>query len=636
MVIGLNRIFNILPMNFVLAKGRFWGNIIYFLSGKRSRITYSNLKAAYCGEKKPEELAVLARKVYISTGETFAELLALTKVDKKYVEKYVTVHNLERVEKAAKNPNGMIFVSAHFGNWELCTATSAIKGFPMYSLARDQKMARLNELLNKLRESKGNLVVRKGMDIKNVFRILKSGKSIGLLADQNAGSSGVLIDFFGRPASTAIGPYRFAQKTGAVILTAFIHRRKGPYQDLFVEEMMEIKDGEDLAPYAKKYNDLLEKHIRRSPEQWFWMHKRWKKTTLKKIMILDDGKKGHLKQSLSVLKQISVYRKDEGFSDKDLEVAVVGIKFKTKWHKTILNVLCPFLTWRLGIHLKMLKWALTKDTFENAINRYADVIVSSGSNLYGVNHALKIENYARNVAVLDPGPMMRGKFNVLILPEHDARKVGTKENVSVTKLAPNLIDLSELLTLKAELSDKNADGTRGVGVLIGGENDHYYFVAEKLGNMIREIVGFCEERKWKVYATTSRRTPGDSEIEAEEIISKSTSCGFFVKGKNDDEVNTVEKILALSDVVVVSGESISMVSEAVSSGRMVLAFMPEAKKTGANKYGSFIKNLENEGYLRVVTPANIRKCLENVFNEELRGKVTGDNKKIYEKLYKLF
>ncbi len=297
LVRALNIIFNFLPMRVNLWIGRGFGTLIYFLSGKRARITYANLKASFGKELAPAELKSITKKVYIHAAETFTELIAMTKIDKKYVDRYVTVHNIENIEMAAKNPKGMILVSAHFGNWELSTVTSVFKGFPLYLLARDQKMKRLNELLNILREKKGNMVIRKGTDIKNIFRVLHDGKSVGILADQNAGSSGELIDFFGRPASTATGPYRFAQKSGAWILPAFIHRKEGPYHDLVLEEPMKIGPNEDLKPYMRKYNSLLEKHIRKDPEQWFWMHKRWKKNPVKKIMVLDDGRRGHLKQS---------------------------------------------------------------------------------------------------------------------------------------------------------------------------------------------------------------------------------------------------------------------------------------------------------------------------------------------------
>ena len=220
----VNTIFHYLPIRIALWLGRQCGILAYFLSTPRKIIAYSNLRAAFCKEKSPSELKKITIENYQSLTEVFAEILSLTKINEKYINKYIEIVNPNNMYKIENHPRGIVLLTAHFGNWELSTVTSVMHGYPLYLLARDQKMVKLNELLNLLRESKGNVVIRKGMDIKNIFRVLHEGKSLGILADQNAGMSGELIDFFRRPASTATGPYRFAQKSGAWILPAFIHR----------------------------------------------------------------------------------------------------------------------------------------------------------------------------------------------------------------------------------------------------------------------------------------------------------------------------------------------------------------------------------------------------------------------------
>ncbi|MGB3082368.1 MAG: lysophospholipid acyltransferase family protein, partial [Candidatus Omnitrophota bacterium] len=320
MVRVVNVLFHLMPIRLNLWLARRLGVLAYYLSGRRKQIAYANLKAAFSKEKTPYEIKHIAKNVYVQAAQTFAELLSLTKVNTQYLEKYIKFRHRDRLEKASKNSKGLIFISAHFGSWELMIATSITIGHPLHILARDQKMKRLNELLHRIRESKGNTVIRKGMDIKNIFQVLRRGDSIGILGDQNAGPTGTLLDFFGRPASTAIGPYRFAQKTGAWVLPAFMHRVKGPYHEVVLEEPMIIGKNEDITPYAQAYNRLLEKHVREDPDQWFWMHKKWKMTPVKKIMVLDDDKKGHLKQSLAVVKQIKRYREKEGFSPDQTKV----------------------------------------------------------------------------------------------------------------------------------------------------------------------------------------------------------------------------------------------------------------------------------------------------------------------------
>ncbi len=630
LVKGINRVLHVLPMGFNLWLGRRCGAVIYALAGKRRNITYANLKAAFCAEKTPEELKRLTRDIYSHMGETFTELIAMTKVDKDYVEKYIKIHNLDRVDRASKNPKGMIFASAHFGNWELCCVASVAKGYILHLISRDQKMKRLNELFNKLREMKGNFVIRKGMDIKNVFRVLHAGKSVGLLGDQNAGANGQLVDFFGRPASLAQGPYRFAQKCGAWILPAFIWRVKGPYHEVMIEEPMVIGEGDDLEPYMQRYNELLEKHIRAHPSQWFWMHKRWKATSLKKILVLDDGKKGHLKQSLAVVKQIKRYRQDKGFKPEDTPVDTARISFKNSFRKSVFNLISPFTARKAQGKLRLMRWALDPESYKAAVMRYADVIVSCGSALTGASMYLKAENYARSVTILAPAAYARKKFDVIVMPSHDLKKGKVPDNAAVTELAPNLIDPEELLPLRKEHSGPC------IGLLIGGENPHFGFTADLARQIAVGVKAACGRTGGHFYATTSRRTPPEADEVFKELLNGDTRSMGFVTGREDTDERTVEKILASSDVVVVSGESISMVSEAVASGKPVLVFMPEKKSPKVTKYEKFVDGLAAKGFLKRVEPHDIAAEAASAAQSRAKLALPEDNKRIYEKLYKLF
>lgn len=634
LVIGINRLFHIMPMSVNLWLGRRVGFFIRIFSGKRSKVTYSNLKAAFYSEKTPRELRRLTGKIYSHMGETFVELIAMTKVDKAYTEKYIKVHNLDRIDRASRNTNGMIFVSAHFGNWELCCVTAVHKGYIMHLVTRDQKMKRLNELFNKLRESKGNFVIRKGMDIKNVFKVLRSGKTLGLLGDQNAGVNGQLVDFFGRPASLAQGPYRFAQKCGAWVLPAFMWRVKGPYHEVMIEEPMEIKEGEDLLPYMKKYNELLEKHVRAHPDQWFWMHKRWKVTPLKKIVVLDDGKKGHLKQSLAVVKQIKKYRHDKGISVENTPVDIVRIKFRSDLSRAVFSLLSPFTSPKAQGKLRMLKWALDEESYKNAVMRYADVIVSCGSALFGVNIALKSENYARSVTVLDPGPLLRKRFDMIVLPAHDLKGKKAADNMAVTDLAPNLIDPTELAEMSVPI---RPDGTGPcIGLLIGGDNKFFEIGPDIARAVAVGVKAACGRTGGRFYLTTSRRTSPEADAVLREMLGSDTRSAGFVIGREDKDDRTVEKILAASDVIVVSGESISMVSEAVSSGKPVFVFMPKKKTQEETKYEKFIQRLATKGYIKRVGTEEIAPEVACLVGQKARFALPEDDKRIYEKIYKLF
>ncbi|MFH1395568.1 MAG: ELM1/GtrOC1 family putative glycosyltransferase [Candidatus Omnitrophota bacterium] len=637
LVRGINLVFHVMPMKVNLAIGRSLGGWIHLLSGKRNAITYANLKAAYAlskddnaKNKTPQEIKRITKAVYRNMGQTFTEILSMTKIKTPYINKFINVRNFERIQEAARNPKGMILLSAHFGNWELSTVTSVAKGFPLYLLARDQKMKRLNELLNLLRESKGNIVIRKGADVKNIFRMLQNGKSIGILADQNAGAQGLLDDFFGRPASTAVGPYRFAQKSGAWILPAFIHRVKGQYHELVLEKPMIISREDDIKSYVHKYNMLLEKHVRAHPDQWLWMHKRWKMTPVKYVMVLDDGKKGHLKQSLAVVEQIKIYRAGRGFSPENLKIQVVQVQFKNKNAKAVFNLASLFFSPRCQGCLKCLKRALKKDSYDMISLKYADIIVSCGSSLSAVNRLMKIENYARSFTVLDPGIFVRKKFDLILVPRHDyAGKRFNQDQTIVTELSPNLV------TKFPKIEDK---GKNCIGVLLGGDNKYFSFTDETARSVTQELKKACEIIDAELYITTSRRTP----LVVNEVLKTEfktySKIHKFVSGPEDRDPDTVEKILASSRIVVVSGESISMVSEAVASGRQVLVFMPKKKVKTITKYEKFVKNLEEKGYLYQVGVMDISAKINEIIKhaEAKQNIVPDDNKRIYEKMYKLF
>ncbi len=636
-ILAVNRLMHVMPMGFNLWIGRALSGIFYVMSGKRKMITYANIRAAFCSEKTPAEMRVMARGVYTQAAQTFAELISMTKADRKYVEKHITVRNLERIEAASKNPKGMILVSAHFGNWELSLVAAAAKGFPLYILARDQKMKRLNELFNKLRESKGSVVVRKGADIKRLIRVLREGKSVGLLADQNAGANGELLELFGRLASTAVGPYRLAQKGGAVILPAFIHRRNGPYHELFLEDVISIGEDEDIRPYMERYNRLLEKHVRMDPEQWFWMHKKWKMNPVRQILVLDDGKKGHFNQSMAVVNEIKAYRESEGKPACNIKVSSARISFRGDARKSVFKLLVPFLGRNCQGRLGLLKWALEEDSYRVVAQTFADIIISTGSSLAGVNMMLKSENYARNLTVLDPGKLMRKKFDVVVAPRHDAERAllrgrGTGGNVVVTDLAPNLIRAEEMMSQEKSFPA----GPLNVGVLMGGDNRHFVFTRDLAEKVLTAAMGLCDRYDGRLRVTTSRRTPEKVEKAVMEKLSGYARCVKLVMGRTDTESGTVPGIMKESDVLIVSLESISMVSEAVSSGKRVVLFSPLKTSARKTKYEKFAEHLAGMGYLTVSGPEEIAEKTRLLLSRDWVSPGIEDSKRIREKLYRLF
>lgn len=631
MVRGFNLLFGITPMSFNLWLGRRCGFVVYLFNGKRRRVAYANLKAAFADEKTPKELRRITKKIYINMLQSVVELLSMAKFGRKYAEKYFSMRDMDKLQlkRLSESGKGVIFVTGHFGNWELSAVTSAVIGFPLHFLGREQKMKRVDELINLIRESKGNSVIRKGTDVKRIIRVLRKGEIVGMALDQNAGVNGELVDMFGRSASMAIGPFRLAERTGAYILPTFMCRLKGQYHEFVLEPEMTIKKGtEDVKSYMREFNRLLEKHIRAYPDQWLWMHKRWKMTPLKKIMVLDDGRKGHLKQSLAVVKQIGKFREAEGYAPGDLDVKWIKVKFKSKARRAVLDVLSFAVGRLLQGRSFLLKWALEEESYNNIESYYADVIISCGSALFGVNFLMKAENNARNLTVLDPGGGRRKRFDLVVIPRHDATDKDTRDDkVIVTDLAPNLIDAEEM---------KKKDMKKRVGLLFGGDNSQFTFSDTLTRGVADAVKAACGGSEAVLRATTSRRTSENADALLKEELGGCEICESFVSGRTDTAEDTVEKILASSDVVIVSGESISMVSEAVSSGKPVLVFMPDKKVPGLTKYERFVDDLEERKYLKRVKVEDIPERSREVLEKRTPFAIPDDDRRIYEKLYRLF
>ncbi len=629
----LNLIFGLIPISASLWLGRMAGRLVFVFNKKRRLIAYANLRAAFAGERSPGELRGILKRVYQNIAQTFVEILNLTKVSPRYVERYVEIVNFERVVNASKKERGIILLTAHFGDWELSSLVGATVGFPMTVLAREQKMKRLNELLNRLRESKGCRVVRKGLSTKLILRALYNKETVGILADQDAGRNGVFVDFFGRPTSTAPGAFEFSKRTGAAILPNFIARIKGPYHRLFVEEHIDASS--DTKSAVQRYMKVLETYVRRYPDQWLWLHKRWKSTPLRRVLVLSDGKAGHLNQALAVAKEIRKARcSSQGARSEDTEIAVVDIKYRNGFSRALLLLCASLANWRWHGRTGCLKVCLKPDSYNSLIRLYADFVVSCGMGAAPVNILASIENNAKNIVVMKPGNISLGKFKLAIVPRHDNVREGG--NVVITDIAPNLIDQDKMKGDGERLKGKLAlTKNRVIGLLAGGDNPDYALTEEIINKVIDEVSKAADELDAEILATTSRRTPKHAERILKERLSNNPRCKLLVIANENNIEEAASGILYLSSIVLVSAESISMVSEAVSSGRGVVAFGLEKRRQTVTKHDRAIENLVSKGYVRVVGPSGIAQALAGSMSRPEGPRGPRDMELVYEAVRRL-
>jgi len=634
----LNKIFGFIPISISLWAGRRLGTLSFFFNRRRRLVAYANLKAAFAKEKTPQELKGITKRVYQNMVQTFIEVLNLTKINKGYVARYVEVVNYQRLQNAAKSGRGTILLTAHFGDWEMSCLVSPLIGFPIMVLVREQKMKRLNELLNTLRESNGCKVIRKGMSIKNILKALYGKNMVGILSDQDAGRNGMFVDFFGRPASCHTGPFEMAKHTGSLILPNFNVRIGGPYHKLCIEEYIDFKEtdsADDIRQNLQKFTGLLESYIRKYPDQWLWLHKRWKSTPVRTVLVLSDGKAGHLNQSLAVAREIQRARTTQGYKFEDTKVEIIDVKYKNRFSRTILSACSSFATWRCHGCMRCMKACLEKECYDKLEKTYCDFVVSCGSGPAPVNIFMSKENNARNVVVMKPGVFMGlGKFDLAVIPQHD--EPAKRKNVVTTRLAPNLVDAESLKSDGEKLRNIAGIGKETVvGLLVGGDNPEFSLTKENIDDAIDNILRFSGRVDADILATTSRRTPPGVEKILKEKLGKHPRCKLLVIANDKNYDFAVGGMLSLASIVAVSGESVSMVSEAITSGRRVAVFKPDKKMKAVSKHEKALDFLKRAEYITYSRPEHLEIYLYRLWGDETPPKDPGDREKIFSAVRRL-
>lgn len=622
-VIGM--LFQCMPLMPALWIGRRMGDLAYLVNSKRRSIAYANLKSAF-PEKTSCEIKKINRTHFQNLAMSVVELFKLPVMGGHYLTGHTEVKNFERIDKALEKGKGVIILGGHFGNWEMASLAISSKGYRMSVFAREQKYPRLNNLLNSYREMTGCKVIAKGFSVREIIKTLNGNGIVAMLADQDAGPKGVFVKFLGRLASTASGVIAFSKKTGAVILPVPVRRIVFDKHEVTIERPVELiytgDDKKDTKINLQNISSIFEDYVRKHPEQWLWSHKRWKSTTERRVLVLNDGKKGHFNQSMAIAEMIKEAL-DSRLNARGIEeravvsIDAVDLRFKNRFTRALLDMASLFAGRRCQGCLRCLRFFLEKESFEK-IKGYADIIVSTGASTIAANILLKYENNARNIVVMKPGLGRSNKFDLLILPKHDApRKI--QSNILVTELAPN----------RVVFSGRQGISEKGIGLLIGGDAKGFKLTRQAVGNVLDGILKIAEELDYDIFVTTSRRTTSEIDSFLKSRLKDLKRCKLLVIANEGNIEDAVPKILDMSEVVAVSQESVSMISEAVCSGKYVIVF----KETGGvSKYEKVTANLENQGYIWTAVPDKIYDTMRQILKERPQMKKLEDRDKIIKRL----
>ena len=274
-----SEVFMIIPLKLLYIIAKLLGIFTYYIIRVRRNVTLINLKNSLGGELSEKELKRIARESYINIGLTFIEMLSIPRFGE-YVLDVVDMSDSYILKRTMDMGKGVILVSCHFGNWELNGAAIAVSGFPVTVVVKKQTNPYVDSLVNLNRTRFGMNIITHGAPVKHIVRALREHKIIGLISDQDAGRDGIFIDFFGRKASTPRGAAQLALKYNApIVVTMNVRTGKGKYKSIF--ENIDIRADDTIESITQRYTTAMENIIRKYPEQYFWMHRRWKTVSTK-------------------------------------------------------------------------------------------------------------------------------------------------------------------------------------------------------------------------------------------------------------------------------------------------------------------------------------------------------------------
>lgn len=634
----LGPVIRVLPLNFSFFLGRRLGDLFYYFDLKHKTIAYANIKKALGDKLLPAQINDITHRFYENFGQNVIELFLIPLIDKEYMHKYITIENVNFMSEGFKKGKGVIFLAVHAGSWELSGIICANLGFSFSLFVRDQRYPRLDRLLNHYRSLKGCRFIQKQDQLRQIIRLLKNNESIGMTLDQG-GKTGTLVKFFGKDASIATGAIRLALKYDAMIIPTFYTRLAEPHTKLIIEQPFEIKksgnEEEDIRENAQRLVSLFEKYIQRYPQEYLWSYKIWKYAKEKNVLLLSDGKSGHLRQTQAVAKIVSNHLKDKGITANIETVEVKFLPAGRHGKNTFAKNALIFSSGLAGkYHCQGCLWCLRtfleEDNYKSLISKKPDIIISCGSSLASINFVLSRENLAKSIVVMRPSILSTKRFDLVIMPRHD--QPPKRKNVVVIEGALNLLDEAYLKSQVDNLkSSVEVRKDLILGLLIGGDTKGFHLTKDLIREAIKQIKGFLERNDGEILVTTSRRTSQEVEAQVKEEFKDYPSCKLLIIANEKNLPYAVGGILGLSQVIIVSPESISMISEAASAGGYVVVFKSHVNP----RHNYFLTNMAKRGYIYLSGPDEISSVIDRLYNQKPNVNILKDKILVYEALSRI-
>lgn len=275
------KFFGLLPRPVARALGITIGLLAYACYPRLRRVGMRNLDIAFPNKTRTEKKKIL-RQVYKNLGRQLAEFCLFPRYTKENVDKIAVYDGFENFAEADARGKGMLFITAHFGGWEIGSFVHSLHGHPLNIVIRPLDNIYLNAMVDRYRTLHGNSTFPKRDFARALLSSMKRGETVGILMDTNmTPPQGAFVDFFGVPACTATGLARVALHTDAAVVPGFTiwDKELGKYRIRFDPAIKLVRTGDDEADAVTNtavFTKVIENYVARYPEQWLWVHRRWK------------------------------------------------------------------------------------------------------------------------------------------------------------------------------------------------------------------------------------------------------------------------------------------------------------------------------------------------------------------------
>ncbi|MEO2055842.1 MAG: lysophospholipid acyltransferase family protein [Nitrospira sp.] len=271
-----------LPWRLGVQFGGLLGRIAFYLLRRERGRSLEGLRIAFGRDKSEKELNKIARRNFQNLGKGLIEILNFRYLTLRRIESLVTIEGEEYLKEAKSNGKGTVLITGHIGNWELMAAALSLRGYRLHVIAAPLYDPRIDELIIRLRSKFNIETISRGSpsSSKKILGVLRKKEILGLLIDQDTQVNGVFVNFFNQKAYTPAGAAQLALKSGAATITCFVTRLPNDRHKITINKPITLvrsdDNKKDIEVNTAIFTAKIEEHIKQYPEQWVWMHRRWK------------------------------------------------------------------------------------------------------------------------------------------------------------------------------------------------------------------------------------------------------------------------------------------------------------------------------------------------------------------------